>query len=60
MKLDLGLKITDSGSVSDWVKQSREKEKETKKNDSKRQAELLLQRQNEEEEEFLTQLQSRL
>ena len=58
MPIDLGLQIADASSASDWVRQSRVKERDgtlTKQQEAKRQAELQLQRQYEEEEELLLQ-----
>lgn len=58
MPIDLGLQIADAAPASDWVRQSRVKEREvtlTKHQEAKRQAELQIQRQYEEEEELLLQ-----
>lgn len=58
MPIDLGLQIADASSASDWVRQSRVKERDvtlTKHQEAKRQAELQLQRQYEDEEELLLQ-----
>eukprot|EP01036_Dinobryon_divergens_P029866 gene29866-39032_t len=58
MPIDLGLQIADASSASDWVRQSRVKERDvslTKQQEAKRQAELQLQRQYEEEDELLLQ-----
>ena len=58
MPIDLGLQIADAAPASDWVRQSRVKEREvtlTKHQEAKRQAEMQIQRQYEEEEELLLQ-----
>lgn len=57
MKLNMNLDITNTGSASDWVKQSRIKEKENKEYDRK-QAEIKQRQLEEEENELLEQSKS--